>query len=264
MLGALPIRIANPHVSSALQVLTFDFHNTLANCGPWFDLEVRDLPWAVIEQLDLNSRQVDKAGVDATYRRLRLDVIASGNEIDAYDAVGQIFADLDIRADRDRIRGAIDDLMYRAIQAMDPVPGAVETIRHLHAAGVKLGVVSSAVHHLSVDWMLARLGIAPCFDTIVTSASCGHYKSTTAIFDVSLGHLGGDAATSVHVGDSLRWDVATAQQAGMTAVWLQTPRRETFVLNAPDVTPDLTLPSLEQAGPVLFELLERVRFHAHD
>lgn len=242
-----------------MQVLTFDFHNTIANCDPWFDLEVRDLPWAVIRYLDCCLPGLDQARVDGAYRQLRLEVIASGNEIDAYEAVGLIFGELNIRADRDRIQGAIDTLMYRTIWATAPVPGAVETVRHLHAAGVKLGVISSAVHHKSLDWMLERLDITSCFDTIVTSASCGFYKSTTAIYDESLRHLSGDAATSIHLGDSLRWDVATAQEAGMTAVWLKTARHETFVTSAPEVTPDLTLQSLEQAGPVLLDLLERIR-----
>ena len=242
-----------------MQVLTFDFHNTLAKCDPWFDLEVRDLPWAVIEHLGIVSQGLQKADVDATYRQLRVDVVASGNEVNAYDAVGQILGELGVRVAQNRIRGAIDDLMYRTISAMDPVPGAVETVRHLHTAGVKLGVISSAVHHLSLDLMLERLGIITCFDTIVTSASCGFYKSTPAIYDETLRQLVGVAATSVHVGDSLRWDVATAQSAGMTAVWLQTKRRETFDAGAPEVTPDLTLQSLEQAGPVLFDLLERIR-----
>lgn len=242
-----------------MQVLTFDFHNTLVNCDPWFDLEVRDLPWAVIRFLDSAAPGLDRARVDGAYRQLRLEVIASGNEIDAYEAVGLVFGELNLRVDRDRIHGAIDTLMYQTIPATTPVPGAIDTVRHLHAAGVKLGVVSSAVHHKSLDWMLERLGIASCFDTIVTSASCGFYKSTTAIYDESLRHLSGDAATSIHVGDSLRWDVATAQQAGMTAVWLKTERHDTFVASAPEVTPDLTLQSLEQAGPVLFDLLERIR-----
>lgn len=259
MLVRLTIRIFDPHESCALQVLTFDFHNTLAHCDPWFDLEVRDLPWAVLQLLDISPPATRKAQVDDAYRQLRLDVIASGIEIDAYDAVWRILGDLGVAADQATVRMAIDDLMYRSTVAMEPVVGAVQTVRHLHAAGVRLGVVSSAVHHLSLDWILDRLGIASCFDAIVTSASCGYYKSTTAIFDASLGLLGGDAATSVHVGDSLRWDVATAQQAGMTAVWLQTPRRDTFAARTPDITPALTLQTLEQAGPVLVDLLERVR-----
>ncbi|MBA2468973.1 MAG: HAD family hydrolase [Chloroflexia bacterium] len=242
-----------------MQVLTFDFHNTLANCDPWFDLEVRDLPSSVIDHLRLPLGDASKHLVDRAYRQLRLDVIASGNEIDAYDAVSLVFEGLDIPADRAAVELAIDDLMFECTGAMRPVAGAVGTVRHLHHAGVKLGVVSSAVHHRTLEWILDALGITSCFDVVVTSASSGFYKSTTAIFQAALDRLDGDPATSVHVGDSLRWDVATAQQAGLTAVWLKTPRRETFASTTPTAIPDLTLDSLEDAGPVLVDLLERIR-----
>ncbi|MBA3276435.1 MAG: HAD family hydrolase [Chloroflexia bacterium] len=246
-----------------MQVLTFDFHNTLANCDPWFDLEVRDLPSAVIDHLRIPLGEASKDLVDTAYRRLRLDVITSGNEIDAYDAVSLVLAGLDIPADRQAVELAIDELMFECTGAMRPVAGAVETVRHLHGSGVKLGVVSSAVHHQTLEWILDTLGIASCFDAVVTSASSGYYKSTAAIFHAALDRLDGDLATSVHVGDSLRWDVATAQQAGLTAVWLKTPRRETFASTAPVATPDLTLESLEDAGPVLIDLLARIRVPAN-
>lgn len=248
--------------SDSVQVLTFDFHNTLANCDPWFDLEVRELPWAVLDHLGIVPPELEKTGVDRAYRRLRLDVIATGNEIDAYDAVWRICADLAIEVDLASIRDAVDELMRRSVLALEPTPGAAETVRHLHARGVRLGVISSAVHQLSVDWMLQGMGIADCFETVVTSASCGFYKSTAAIYDAALDLLGGDAAASVHVGDSLRWDVATAQQAGMTGVWLRTARLDTFTADGPASVPALTLPTMVGAGPVLVDLLAIIRGNA--
>jgi hypothetical protein len=44
----------------SVQVLTFDFHNTLANCDRWFQLEIRDLPWAVMQQLELTDGHVQQ------------------------------------------------------------------------------------------------------------------------------------------------------------------------------------------------------------
>lgn len=245
-----------------MQVLTFDFHNTLANCDPWFDLEVRDLPWAVIEHLGIATTGRSRTDIDTAYRLLRQKVVASGNEIDAYDAVGKILAELNLETEREIIRNAVDDLMHRSIHHIEPVPGAIDAVRHVHATGVKLGVVSSAVHHLSLDRMLERMGIAACFDTVVTSASCGFYKSTPAIYAAALGQLGGHPASSIHIGDSLRWDVATAQEAGMTAVWLQTARHDVFAADAPRAEPSLTLTTMVQAGPKLVDLLNRVRLPA--
>jgi HAD superfamily hydrolase (TIGR01549 family) len=251
--------IANERSSASgeapiVQVLTFDFHNTLANCDRWFELEIRDLPWAVIEQLDLPTVHTETE-VAAIYRRLRLSVIESGNEIDATTSVVQVFGELGINGDVDAVESAINALMLRAIDGMEPVPGAIDAVRSLHSAGTRLGVISSAVHHMTLEWILDRMAIRECFDHIVTSASSGYYKSTPAIYTSALAQLGGTAAFSVHVGDSLRWDVQTAQSAGLTAVWLQTQRREVFPNTPAEVSPALTLPSLHGAAPPLLDLL---------
>lgn len=240
-----------------MQVLTFDFHNTLANCDRWFHLEIRDLPWAVKERLGLDAGP-DRDTFDRAYRSLRLAVIESGHEIDASTSVARIFEELGVVAPVGEIDRAIDDLMQEAVEEMEPVPGAVDTVRALHRAGVPLGVVSSAVHHQTLEWILERMQVRTCFDRIVTSASCGFYKSTPAIYTAALEELGGTAARSVHIGDSLRWDVQTAQQAGLTAVWLHTSRHEVFNKEQPDVTPTLTLDSLVGSAPHLQRLLATV------
>jgi HAD superfamily hydrolase (TIGR01509 family) len=247
----------------AVQVLTFDFHNTLANCDPWFALEVRDLPWAVIEHLRLSDSEYDKDRVTEAYRQLRLDVIASGREIDAYDSAVHIFDRFDIPSSRTEIERTVDDLMALAVEAMEPAPGAIDTVRHLHSTGVRLGVVSSAVHHQTVAGILGRMGIASCFDAVVTSASSGYYKSSPAIYATALRELGGTAHGSVHVGDSLKWDVEMAQRAGMTAVWLRTPNRDVFSSANHNPSATLILPSMERAGPALVGLLERLRTSAN-
>lgn len=241
-----------------MQVLTFDFHNTLANCDPWFDLEIRDLPWAVVQHLDLDSGVAGQSDFEQAYRQLRMDVIATGNEIDAYDSIEQIFDTLQVRTTRSAIVAAVDSIMQHAIEAMEPVPGAVATVEHLHDLGIRLGVVSSAVHHLTLDWILDRLGIAHRFTAVVTSASSGFYKSTPAIYDYAMRALDGDPGTSVHVGDSLKWDVSVAQEAGINAVWLQTGRKEVFSTPTPGTVPTLTLQTLELAGPRLVALLDEI------
>lgn len=241
-----------------VQVLTFDFHNTLANCDPWFNLEIRDLPWAVISFLDLDAGATTRADIERSYRALRLDVIESGNEIDAFTSVAMILDEAGITANSGDIRRAIDSLMLEAVAATDPVPGAADTVRFLHRLGVRLGVVSSAVHHQTLDWIIDRMDIADCFHQVITSASSGYYKSTPAIYHAALRDLQGEASTSVHVGDSLRWDVETAQKAGLNAVWLRTQRREVFNSAPNTAIPSLTLESMENAGPELAELLSQV------
>ncbi len=246
-----------------MQVLTFDFHNTLVHCDPWFDLEIRSLPRAVARRLDLG-RDLDDDLIDQTYRALRKSVIASGKEIDAVNGVAIVFDRLGIAASRDALESTVDALMRDAQESVIAVDGAVQTVDDLHRHGVKLGIVSSAVHHETLNWSLDRIGIAGHFASIVTSASSGHYKSTTAIYEHALAALGGSARHSVHLGDSLRWDVTISGEAGMKPVWLQTNHRESFSEGLPTSKPVLTLQSLEGAGPILLDLLASIGVGAGD
>jgi HAD superfamily hydrolase (TIGR01509 family) len=241
-----------------VQVITFDFHNTLANCDPWFELEVRDLPWAVITHLGLNHERISRDDVDRAYRDLRLSIIESGNEIDAYESVALIFRQFEVEAPPQSIAQSVDTLMLNCLESMVPVPGAVETVRYLHERRIRMGVVSSAVHHQTLEWILERMGILDCFVTVATSASTGFYKSTPAIYHAALGELAARADQSIHIGDSLRWDVETAQKAGMHTVWLRTPRREVFATEQVAITPSATFASLQGAGPVLLSMLEGI------
>lgn len=247
----------------ALQVLTFDFHNTLAHCDRWFELEVRSMPREVATRLDVLDGR-DPGRLDVAYRELRQGVIASGIEVDAYEGVERVFERTGVRAGRADIRVTVDRLMREAMADLIPVDGAIDTVRDLHGADVRLGIVSSAVHHDFLEWTLDRFGISGCFTTIVTSARSGLYKSTPAIFTHSLELLGGTAVSSVHVGDSLRWDIAVAREAGLNPVWLQTPRKEVFGTGAVHAEPMLTLTSLVDAGPVLHGLLGRLRERGDD
>ncbi len=238
---------------TSVPVITFDFHNTIANCDPWFALEVRDLPWAVAAHLaPATPSPLDRHVVDAAYATLRRDVILSGDEIDAFDTVFAILNAHGFPVDRRTVERAVDDLMREALDALAPVDGVVETVSYLRDRGCRLGIVSSAVHHQFVDWALDTLGLGDAFSSIVTSARAGYYKSSPRIYEHALRELGAVAAQSVHLGDSLRWDVGGAQRAGMKAIWLDTGRVETGSPHlAQPTVPDLTLVSMVGAGPLI-------------
>lgn len=79
-------------------------------------------------------------------------------------------------------------------------------------------VVSSAAYHPFLEWTLERFGIDQCFEAVLTSADCGHYKSSPRIYELAAEMLGRRPETVIHMGDSERFDVRSAQQAGMRAV----------------------------------------------
>lgn len=242
-----------PRQGTSVPVITFDFHNTIATCDPWFALEVRDLPWAVALRLDLPaSGRFERRELDDAYATLRRGVIVSGNEIDAFDAVFTILTRHGAVVDRRTVERAVDEVMRETLSSMEPVEGIGDTVRYLHNRRCRLGIVSSAVHHQFVEWSLDRLGLRDAFATVVTSAIAGYYKSSPLIYAHALRALDADAGRSVHVGDSSRWDVEGSQRAGMTAIWFDTGRVETpsATLAAP-IVPELTLTSMAGAGPLI-------------
>jgi FMN phosphatase YigB (HAD superfamily) len=75
--------------------ITFDFHNTLIHCDPWFDLEVTELPAEVARAL-LGAGHAQfgadrRTEMTAVYRALRAEIIAHGNELDATAGVLETF-----------------------------------------------------------------------------------------------------------------------------------------------------------------------------
>jgi putative hydrolase of the HAD superfamily len=110
--------------------------------------------------------------------------------------------------------------------------GVMAGLRALAALGVPMGVVSNSDG--SVQAELRRLGVCHTPDTpgapdaagipvgvVVDSAVVGVAKPDPAIFGIALDALGVPASgTVLHVGDSLRYDVAGALAAGLEPVHL--------------------------------------------
>jgi FMN phosphatase YigB (HAD superfamily) len=233
-----------------LKAVTFDFHNTLADCDEWFQLEVRELVPAVLKWLALADDSVvsqdERDAAVRHYRALRLDIMEHGEERDAYDCTMDVLGLLGREVDPAVVRQGVDEVMRAALPGSMPVPGVVDAVRDLCANDIELAVVSSAVHHDFLEWSLAKFGIRECFTHVVTSASCGYYKSRTEIYEHTLERLNVAPADAVHVGDSHRFDVETATRAGMRTVWFSRVDTAASTNGA-----GLTVTSLEGLSPLI-------------
>ncbi|MEA2582063.1 MAG: putative hydrolase of the superfamily, partial [Thermomicrobiales bacterium] len=239
--------------------ITFDFHNTIAACESWFQLEVRQLVSAFLgwhaATYGTTLRPGAAAAADAAYRRLRQAIHIHGHELSAERCVATVLERIGIRVELSEIARGIDDLMREALKEATPLAGAVETVRTLAEKGVSLGIVSSAVHHPFLEWTLERFGILDAFAVVTTSASSGYYKSRPEIYWQTLQRLGAVPGESVHVGDSKRFDVGGAQRAGMRAILVAADHDGPGV---PGPVPDLVLPSLRDAAHQIMGVLEPV------
>jgi putative hydrolase of the HAD superfamily len=96
-----------------------------------------------------------------------------------------------------------------------PIPGAAECLRRLRDAGVRLGVVSNADGR--IETALERAELAEYFDVIVDSGVVRVAKPDPAIFDHALAPLGLRADETWYIGDTVMYDAAAAEAAGLVA-----------------------------------------------
>jgi putative hydrolase of the HAD superfamily len=95
---------------------------------------------------------------------------------------------------------------------LEPIAGAVETVRSLRARGLEVAVVSN--WDIGLTEQLERLGLASLFTAIVTTAEAGAPKPDPAVFRLALERLRVEAARTLHVGDE-PGDEGGARAAGM-------------------------------------------------
>lgn len=117
----------------------------------------------------------------------------------------------------------LDDLARREVPWRLVAPGAVDLVRALNRLGVPVAIVSNS--NGTVAAQLAEMGICqtgdgPCgrVAVVVDSGAVGVRKPDPAIFDHALAALGTRREETLHVGDTVAFDVAAAQAAGLGAV----------------------------------------------
>lgn len=100
-----------------------------------------------------------------------------------------------------------------------PVPGMMDVVRALDAAGVPQGIVSNSEGRLAE--LMAELGWAATFRAIADSGKLGVEKPARGIFDWCVARLGVAPERVVHIGDAHAVDVDGAVAIGMRAIWFR-------------------------------------------
>lgn len=97
----------------------------------------------------------------------------------------------------------------------EPAPGATACLTRLRDAGVRIGVVSNSDGRIGDA--LDRAGLSPLLDCIVDSGVVGVEKPDPAIFLHALEPLGLRPEHAWYLGDTVHYDAAGAEAAGLTA-----------------------------------------------
>jgi putative hydrolase of the HAD superfamily len=98
-----------------------------------------------------------------------------------------------------------------------PRPGAAAAVEAA-ASVARIGVVTNGPASRQAG-KLEALPFGDAFDTVVYAGDRSRRKPNKDPFDRALEALGVDAENTLHVGDSLEYDVAGAQNAGLVAAW---------------------------------------------
>ena len=115
-----------------------------------------------------------------------------------------------------------DAMGHRAVEerlrALEPIPGALETVAELRRRGVRLALVTNggaADQRAKID----RHAVDTRFDAVLVEGEVGFGKPDPRIFRLALERLEVTAAEAWMVGDDLPWDIAGAQAVGIHGVW---------------------------------------------
>lgn len=128
-------------------------------------------------------------------------------------------------------------------RAVDPLPGAIETVENLRGEGVPIGLVTNGDPGMQRH-KLEAIGLPDAFDTVVFAGYDTPPKPAADPFEAALDDLGSRPSRAVHVGNSLASDVAGAHAAGVGSVWVPAEG----VVSDPDPEPEYVLESLAEFG----------------
>lgn len=107
----------------------------------------------------------------------------------------------------------------RRITSMRPFDGAIETIKTLKNAGVRLALISNGKGETQRE-KVVHFDLEPLFECIILEGEFGAGKPDRRVFDHTLNELDTQPHETWMVGDNLDWEVATPQALGMKGIWV--------------------------------------------
>jgi len=142
--------------------------------------------------------------------------------------------------------GDAKEALFREVYAPHaaPVPGLIDFLRQLRAAGIKTAVATSAPPE-NLTFMVETLNLAPYFDLLLDISSVTHPKPHPEIYQRAMGGLGVRPHEAIVFEDSLP-GIRAGLASGARVVGLATTHRPDELLNVSLVVRDFTELSMEQ------------------
>jgi HAD superfamily hydrolase (TIGR01549 family) len=188
--------------------------------------------------------------------RSRISADASGREITAVESLAAALRDCGAGGTSDELlRRGVAEYFVPEAGAIEELPGAEQTLRALRDRGARIALLSNATDGAYVAGVARRLGWEGYFDPFVVSADIGVRKPRPEAFRAVLDRWPLDPAEIAMVGDSLRHDVAGAEQLGLLAVHFTAIEHPSDATCRTAVRPGMTVSSHIELREALLPLL---------
>jgi HAD superfamily hydrolase (TIGR01509 family) len=182
----------------------FDVGNTLLDEGPRLEAALRWL-----------APYLTQRGVPVSRERLRTLYVEAC--LAPRTGIGGLLVQTALAAGADEAlaRAQRGDVPWDAV-GMPPMPGALDALRALHAAGLRVGVLANQPASARDD--LERVGLLALLDDVWLSEVVGLEKPDPKFFRLALAAWNLPAERVAYVGDRPDIDVAPARALGFHAV----------------------------------------------
>jgi HAD superfamily hydrolase (TIGR01509 family) len=212
-----------------VRTVTVDFWGTLIVDPPTADerYEGRRLASvaAILREQGLEYSAAQLSRAYARSGELLRRVWSSGCDVPVVTPVTEILRALDAGLPERvsaELLAALVDAYARPILLVPPTVarGAHAALTHVRDAGIALAIVSNTMRTpgATLRELLANFELLDCFDYFAFSDEIGVRKPRPEIFEAALRGVGGETATTVHVGDDPALDVGGARRAGLRVI----------------------------------------------
>jgi putative hydrolase of the HAD superfamily len=112
-----------------------------------------------------------------------------------------------------------DTFASERAEALQPLPGAIETLHHLRGQGIRLALVTNG--NAQDQWRkIKKFELAPLFECIVIESEFGAGKPDERVYVHVLDQLNVKPQEAWMIGDNLEWDVSAPQRVGIFGIWI--------------------------------------------
>jgi HAD superfamily hydrolase (TIGR01509 family) len=210
----------------AVEAVLFDLDDTLYD-----HRHARLAGMRAIRQVEPALGRIPLARLDRTFERLLNDIHISlvlTGKISLRESrwlrMTRFLEEYRIKLPRRRVQELIDLRIETYTQHRRAVPGSSALLRHLHARGTTVGVVTNNLRSEQEE-KLRVTGLEDLVDHLVCSEQVGVTKPDPRIFRVALRRVRARPERAVMVGDSWESDVIGATRLGIRSVWFHRDTR---------------------------------------